>query len=156
MLDVGSVPAPFTLLDQEGREVTWSSLRGKGVVVFFYPRADTPGCTQEACDFRDLGAAFGELGVQVIGISADPVKKQANFARKHALGMTLLADVDRVVLQDWGVWGTKMMYGKPHEGIIRSTFLFDADGRVVRVWSPVKVKGHVDEVLAAARAQAGR
>jgi peroxiredoxin Q/BCP len=155
MLDVGAVPAPFTLPDQEGREVAWASLRGQPVVVFFYPRADTPGCTQEACDFRDLGEAFSALGVRVLGVSGDPVKKQGNFARKHALGMPLLCDVDRVILGAWGVWGTKMMYGKPHEGIIRSTFLFDAEGRVARVWSPVKVKGHVDEVLAAARAWVG-
>ena len=155
MLDVGSVPAEFVLPDQTGAPVAWSSLRGKPVVVFFYPRADTPGCTQEACDFRDLAATFGELGVTVIGISADTVKKQASFGNKHALTYPLLSDPEHTVLEPWGVWGEKMMYGKAVQGIIRTTWLFDAEGKAARGWTQVKVKGPVDAVLAAARELVG-
>jgi peroxiredoxin Q/BCP len=151
MLDVGDRPEEFSLSDQNGNEVAWSSLRGKPVVVFFYPKANTPGCTKEACAFRDLGGEFGELGVQVIGMSADSVKRQSNFDAKFELGMPLLSDPDHVVLEPWGVWGEKKMYGKTHMGIIRSTFLFDADGVVVNAWPKVRVKGHVDAVLEAAR-----
>lgn len=151
MLAEGDVPADFTLPDQEGHDVSWSSLRGRPVVVFFYPKASTPGCTQEACAFRDLKGELEAVGVQVIGISADSVTRQKNFAVKQDLSYPLLSDPDQVVLAPWGVWGEKKMYGKTFEGIIRSTFLFDAEGKVVRAWPKVKVKGHVDEVLAAAR-----
>lgn len=149
MIAVGDAPADFALPDQDGQTVTLSGLRGRPAVFFFYPKADTPGCTQEACDFRDLGAAFAAKGVAVFGVSADTVKKQGNFRKKHALTMPLLADPDRVVLDAWGIWGDKQMYGRTYQGIVRSTVLIDADGRVARVWSPVKVKGHADEVLAA-------
>lgn len=155
MLEVGDQPEDFTLQDQSGEEVRWSSFRGAPVVVFFYPKASTPGCTKEACGFRDLGGAFGELGVKVVGMSADSVKRQSNFDAKHGLGMPLLSDPDRVVLEPWGVWGEKKMYGRTFEGIHRATFLFDADGRVVRAWPKVKVAGHVDEVLEAAKAHVG-
>lgn len=149
MLDVGDVPADFELQDQNGNMVQWSDFRGRPVVVFFYPKADTPGCTKEACAFRDLSAAFAAKGAAVIGVSADTVKKQAAFDEKYALNLPLLADPERKVLESWGVYGEKRMYGKPVKGIIRSTFLFDAAGAVVRRWSPVKVDGHVDAVLAA-------
>jgi peroxiredoxin Q/BCP len=151
MLKPGDRPADFTLQDQEGREVAWSSFRGAPVVVFFYPKADTPGCTREACGFRDLRAEFAALGVAVVGVSADPVKRQAGFARKYELGFPLLADPERAVIEPWGVWAEKKNYGKAYMGIVRSTFLFDRDGRVVRAWSPVKVDGHVEAVLEAAR-----
>lgn len=152
MLAIGDTVADFTLPDQHGQPVRWSDLRGAPVVVFFYPKADTPGCTREACAFRDLSAAFGELGARVIGVSADPVKRQAAFDTKHGLGLTLLADPDRVVLEPWGVYGEKQMYGKTVKGIVRTTVLFDADGRVAHVWSPVKVDGHVEKVLERVRA----
>lgn len=148
MLEVGQTVPEFTLLDQTGREVSWSSLRGSRVVFFFYPRANTPGCTKEACAFRDLGADFGSRGVQVFGISADSVKKQANFDEKHGLGMPLLSDPEHVVIENWGVWGQKKMRGREYMGIVRTTILFDADGAVERVWSPVRVKGHAEAVLA--------
>jgi len=151
MLTVGDVPSDFTLPDQEGQDVSWASLRGQPVVVFFYPKASTPGCTKEACAFRDLKGEFAALGVQVIGMSADSVRRQKNFATKQTLDYPLLSDEEHVVLAPWGVWGEKKMYGKTYEGIIRSTFLFDADGKVVQAWPKVRVKGHVDEVLAAAR-----
>jgi peroxiredoxin Q/BCP len=152
MLDVGDHPAEFELGDQEGRPVRWSSLRGRKVVFFFYPKADTPGCTKEACAFRDLKGEFDALGVAVYGVSADSTKRQASFDTKYGLGLPLLADPERSILEPWGVYGEKKLYGKPVKGIIRSTFLFDEEGRVVRRWSPVKVDGHADAVLAAARA----
>lgn len=149
VIDVGDVPADFELQDQEGRTVRWAQYRGRPVVVFFYPRADTPGCTKEACAFRDLGAAFAAKGAAVLGVSGDTVKRQAAFHAKYALNLTLLADPEKRILVPWGVYGEKKMYGKPVMGIVRSTFLFDAEGKVVRRWSPVRVDGHVDAVLAA-------
>jgi thioredoxin-dependent peroxiredoxin len=151
MIAVGDVPADFTLSDHQDRPVAWSSLRGRPVVVFFYPRADTPGCTTEACAFRDLNAELSAAGATVIGMSGDTVPKQAAFAEKYGLTYPLLADPERAVLTPWGVYGQKMMYGKPVMGIIRTTVLFDAAGRVVHVWSPVKVDGHADQVLARVR-----
>ncbi|MEQ1508414.1 MAG: thioredoxin-dependent thiol peroxidase [Myxococcota bacterium] len=153
MLSVGETVAEFTLPDQAGQAVTWSSLRGTPVVVFFYPKADTPGCTKEACAFRDLSAEFAAAGARVIGISADPPKRQKAFDDKYTLGMPLLSDPDHAVLAPWGVWGEKKMYGKTVHGIVRTTVLFDADGRVAHVWSPVKVDGHVDQVLARVRSR---
>jgi thioredoxin-dependent peroxiredoxin len=153
MIAVGDVPADFTLNDHTGAAVPWSSFRGRPVVFFFYPRADTPGCTKEACAFRDLRAEFDRAGAAVVGVSGDTVKKQAAFVDKYGLGLTLLADPERVVLEPWGVYGDKKMYGKVTKGIVRTTVLFDAEGRVAHVWSPVKVDGHVDAVLA--RVQAG-
>lgn len=151
MIDVGSKPADFTLNDQHGNELTWSSLRGEPVAVFFYPKASTPGCTKEACAFRDLAAEFAAVGCAILGVSADSVKRQANFADKQGLSYPLLSDPERIVLDAWGVWGEKKMYGKTYEGIHRSTFLFDADGVVVKAWPKVKVAGHAEEVLAAAK-----
>lgn len=155
MLDVGDTPEDFTLLDQHGQEVAWASYRGKPVVVFAYPKASTPGCTTEACGFRDLKADFAALGVEILGLSADSVKRQANFADKQGLTYPLLSDPDLVILKPWGIWGEKKNYGRTYEGIHRSTFLFDAEGVVVRAWPKVRVKGHVDEVLAAAREVVG-
>lgn len=151
MLDVGDIPEDFTLSDQHGEDVAWSSFRGAPVVVFFYPKASTPGCTTEACGFRDLKGDFAAVGVAVVGMSADTVRRQKNFADKQGLDYPLLSDTEHVVVAPWGVWGEKKNYGKTYEGIHRSTFLFDADGKVVRAWPKVRVKGHVDEVLAAAR-----
>lgn len=151
MLSIGDAPADFTLTDDHGNDVVWSSLRGQPVVVFAYPKANTPGCTKEACAFRDLSAEFGALGVKVFGISADSVKAQGNFRDKHGLTMPLLSDKEHVVLEPWGIWGEKKNYGRTYMGIIRSTFLFDADGKVAHVWPKVRVKGHVDAVLEKAR-----
>lgn len=152
MIDVGDKPADFTLEDDHGNKVRWKDFRGRRVVVFFYPRANTPGCTREACAFRDLRAEFEAHDVAVIGISADPVKKQASFRDAQGLTYPLLADPDHVVLAAWGVYGEKVMYGKKVKGILRSTFLFDAKGRVVQRWEKVKVNGHADAVLQAVAA----
>ena len=151
MLTIGDTVADFTLSDQHGNPVGWSSLRGCPVAVFFYPKADTPGCTKEACAFRDLRAEFDAAGATVLGVSADPPKRQASFDAKYGLGMTLLADPDHVVLDPWGIIGDKKMRGRAYRGIVRTTVLFDADGRVAQVWSPVKVDGHADAVLARVR-----
>ncbi len=145
-------PADFTLSDQDGNQVSWSDFRGRPVVVFFYPKANTPGCTKEACDFRDLKAEFDSVGTAVVGISADTVKRQSNFRTKHSLTMPLLADPEHLVLDPWGVWVEKKNYGRTYMGIRRTTALFDAEGKPVQVWTNVRVKGHADTVLAAARA----
>ena len=147
MLSVGDTVEDFTLPDQTGAEVRWSDFRGRPVVVFFYPKASTPGCTTEACGFRDMRGLFEQAGAAVVGVSADSVKRQAAFSDKYDLNMPLLSDPEHVVLEPWGVWGEKKLYGRTSMGIIRSTFLFDAEGRVAHVWSPVRVKGHVEKVL---------
>ena len=154
MLQIGDTPADFTLPDQDGEPVAWSSFRGRPVVVFFYPKANTPGCTTEACDFRDLRAELDAAGAAVIGISADSVRKQKNWTDKHGLNFPLLSDPDREVLDAWGVWGPKKLYGREYEGIHRRTFLFDAAGAVAEVWPRVRVKGHADAVLERVRALA--
>jgi len=147
MLTPGAVPEPFTLKDQDGNDVSWSDLRGQPVVFFFYPKANTPGCTKEACAFRDLAGEFAQRGVRVFGISADSVKAQSNFQSKYDLTMPLLSDPDHVVLEPWGVWAEKKNYGRTYMGIIRSSFLFDEQGKLVHVWPKVRVKGHAEAVL---------
>ncbi len=151
MLEVGQKPAGFTLLQQDGTPVSWDSLRGQAVVIFCYPRASTPGCTTEACDFRDASAELASLGVQTLGLSADKVPAQKKFADKFSLTYPLLSDPEHVVLEPWGVWGEKVLYGKVSMGIVRTTFWFDASGTLVRRWNKVRVAGHVDDVLAAVR-----
>ena len=147
MLDVGDTPEDFTLQDHQGNEVAWSDFRGKPVVVFFYPKANTPGCTKEACAFTDLSSEFAKRGVAVLGVSADTVKRQSNFVNKYDLSMPLLADTEHTILEPWGVWQEKKNYGRTYMGIVRATFLFDSDGTVVEAWPKVKVTGHAQAVL---------
>lgn len=128
--------------------------RGTPLVVYFYPKADTPGCTTEAIDFTGLMADFGALGVPVIAVSKDPVKKLARFAEKHGLAVTLASDTDGSACEAFGTWVEKSLYGRKYMGIERATFLADAEGRIVRVWPKVKVKGHAAEVLEAVKALA--
>lgn len=149
MLDVGDTPEDFTLQDHNGNDVSWSSFRGKPVVVFFYPKASTPGCTKEACAFTDLTPQFADKGVAILGVSADTVKRQSNFVSKYDLSMPLLADTEHTILQPWGVWQEKKNYGRTYMGIVRSTFLFDENGTVVKAWPKVRVKGHAEAVLEA-------
>lgn len=151
MLAVGETVPDFTLPDQNGTPVSWASYRGKPVVVFFYPKADTPGCTKEACAFRDLREEFAAAGAAVVGVSADSPKRQGSFDTKYGLNLTLLSDPDHRILEPWGVWADKTLYGKTSKGIVRTTVLFDAEGRVAEIWSKVKVDGHVDKVLARVR-----
>lgn len=146
-------PAPdFTLPRDGGETLTLSTLRPGAVVLFFYPRDDTPGCTKEALGFTEKAAAFKAAGVTVLGISKDSTASHDKFRDKHGLGMALLSDKDSDVSERYGVWKEKNMYGKKFMGIERTTFLIDGSGQIVRTWRKVKVPGHVDEVLEAARA----
>lgn len=152
MPDLSDIAPDFTLPRDGGGSVTLSALRGRPVVLFFYPRDDTPGCTKESIGFSEALPAFAEAGAQVFGISRDSVAKHDKFVAKHGLTTPLLSDEDGSVCEAYGVWVEKNMYGKKSMGIERSTFLIDTDGKIARVWRKVKVPGHVDEVLEAVRA----
>ena len=146
-------PAPdFTLPRDGGASVTLSALRPGKVVVYFYPKDDTPGCTLEAQDFSARAADFAAAGTTVIGISKDSVKAHDKFCKKHDLSLILASDEQGHTCEDYGVWAEKSMYGKTYMGITRATFLIDGAGQIARVWPKVSVKGHADEVLAAAQA----
>ncbi|UOE44546.1 thioredoxin-dependent thiol peroxidase [Agromyces larvae] len=139
----GDLAPDFTLLDQDGTPVTLSELRGAKVVLYFYPEAMTPGCTTEACDFRDSLNSFAAAGVRVLGVSKDDVDKLKRFAERDRLTFTLLSDPDLAVQQTYGVWGEKSLYGKIVVGAIRSTFIIDEDGRIEKALYNVKATGHV-------------
>jgi len=148
-----SQPAPdFTLPVTGGGEISLSDLRGKAVVLYFYPRDDTPGCTKEAVGFSEHLEAFADAGAVVFGVSRDTMAKHDRFAAKHDLTVPLLADIDGAVTEAYGVWVEKNMYGKKSMGIERATYLIDASGNIARIWRKVKVTGHVEEVLDAVRA----
>ena len=137
-------PAPdFTLLDDEGNQVSLSALRGQPVIIYFYPAAMTPGCTKQACDFRDSKSDLSDAGFTVLGISPDPPAKLARFRDKEGLTFPLLSDPGREVLKAYGAYGEKMMYGKTTVGVIRSTFVIGADGRIEHAYYGVKATGHV-------------
>ena len=145
-------PAPeFTLLDADGKEVSLSSFRGQRVIVYFYPAAMTPGCTKQACDFRDSRSELTGAGYTVLGISPDAPAKLAKFRDKEGLTFPLLSDPDHATLEAYGAWGEKSLYGRTFLGIIRTTVLIGADGLVKRIWRHVKVDGHAETVLEAAR-----
>jgi thioredoxin-dependent peroxiredoxin len=147
------VKAPLFRLPRDGGDtVALADFSGKKLVLFFYPRADTPGCTKEAIEFTRLAGAFAEAGTAVLGVSADPVRAQEAFRDKHQLSIPLVSDEKHEMLDAYGVWGEKSMYGKTFQGILRTTVLIGKDGRIVRIWRNVRVDGHADEVLAAARA----
>ncbi|MFC5450686.1 thioredoxin-dependent thiol peroxidase [Paenibacillus aestuarii] len=139
----------FTLLASNGKNVTLREYRGKKVVIYFYPKDNTPTCTQESCDFRDYNGKFAKLGVEVIGISPDELKAHDKFIAKYELPFLLLSDPDHQVAEQYGVWALKKLYGREYMGIVRSTFLIDEEGRIAQVWSKVKVKNHVQSVLEA-------
>ena len=148
-----SQPAPdFTLPVTGGEDVTLSALQGKAVVLFFYPRDDTPGCTKESIGFSEHLDAFKEAGALVFGISRDTMAKHDKFTAKHDLTVPLLADVEGTVTESYGVWVEKNMYGKKSMGIERATYLIDPKGNIANIWRKVKVPGHVEEVLEAVRA----
>jgi len=143
-------PAPaFDLPASTGGTVSLDSLKGRPVVLFFYPKDNTPGCTKEACGFRDLKGAFDDAGAQVFGISADSLASHEKFVGKYDLTFPLLSDPEHAMLEAYGVWQEKKNYGRTYMGIVRATFLIDADGNVARAWPKVKVDGHAEEVLAA-------
>ena len=143
-----SAPA-FSLPSTSGSTVSLRDFAGKQVVLYFYPRDNTPGCTVEACDFRDRDAALRKAGAVVLGVSSDSLKSHDGFRAKHGLAFDLLVDADNAVAKSYGAHGEKVMYGKKVMGTIRSTFLIDAKGKLAAIWSPVKVAGHAEEVLAA-------
>jgi thioredoxin-dependent peroxiredoxin len=148
MLETGETAPDFTLPDQDGNRVTLSELRGTPVVLYFYPRADTPGCTTQACGVRDHRADYDAAGAKVIGVSPDPIEAIAKFAVKHSLDFTLLADPDHVVAEAYGTWVEKHNYGKTYMGVQRSTFIIDPEGKVAGVIEKASPKTHDEKVLA--------
>ena len=147
MVKDGDKISNFSLDDGNGKKISLSDFSGKKVVVYFYPKDNTPGCTTEACGFRDNFAAITAKGAVVIGISADSVKSHSNFAQKYELPFYLLSDPDKQAINLFGAWGEKKLYGKAYDGIIRSTFILDEDGVVLKAFPKVTVKGHVEEVM---------
>jgi thioredoxin-dependent peroxiredoxin len=146
----GAMAPSFTLPRDGGSSVSLQDFAGKKLVLFFYPRANTPGCTREAVDFTRLANAFAESGTAILGISADSLKAQEAFRDKHKLAVPLISDEQHELLEAYGAWGEKSMYGKKFLGIIRTTVLIDAAGRIAKVWRNVRVDGHAEEVLALA------
>jgi peroxiredoxin Q/BCP len=151
-IEAGQEAPDFTLPDQDGSEVTLSDLRGQPVVLYFYPKADTPGCTTQACGIRDRSDEYDKAGAKVVGVSYDKVEDQKKFAEKFDLDFTLLADSEHEVAELYGTWVEKNMYGKKYWGVQRATFIIDAEGRVAKVFPKVSPKTHDDGVLEALRA----
>jgi thioredoxin-dependent peroxiredoxin len=147
MLAEGDAAPDFTLPDQDGKDVSLTDLRGETIVLYFYPRADTPGCTTQACGVRDRGAEYEAAGVRVIGVSPDEVSAIEKFAGKYDLGFTLLADADHAVAEKYGAWVEKSMYGKKYMGVARATFIVDPNGKIAKVFPKVQPKKHDDLVL---------
>ncbi len=150
-LAVGSKAPAFSLPRDGGGTVSLADFKGRKLVVYFYPRADTPGCTRESIDFSKLRAQFNKADTDVLGISADPVKAQDAFKKKHGLTVALGSDESHRMLEAYRAWGKKSMYGKTFMGILRTTVLIDRDGRIARIWPKVRVDGHAEDVLAAAQ-----
>lgn len=148
-LEVGSKAPAFTLADSDGKKVKLADFKGSAVVLYFYPKDDTPGCTKEACAFRDRSAALKKLGAIVLGVSADSSASHAKFRDKYELNFPLLADESHEVAEKYGAWREKNMYGKKSMGIQRSTYLIDSEGKIARVWKKVSVDGHDADVLEA-------
>lgn len=146
---VGDRLPAFTLTDDRGKKVSSNDFAGKNLVIYFYPKAFTPGCTTESCDLRDRYQRFLAAGYEVIGISPDPVDRLAEFRKEHRLPFSLLSDPDHKVAAAFGAWGTKRNYGREYQGIIRSTFVVDSTGRVTDAWRNVKASGHAERVLTA-------
>jgi thioredoxin-dependent peroxiredoxin len=149
MVEEGQKAPEFTLPSSEGGDVALKDLRGKTVVLYFYPKDDTPGCTKEACAFRDSQAAIKKKGAVVLGVSGDSLDSHGKFKAKYKLNFPLLADTDKAVAKKYGAWGEKVMYGKKVTGMIRSTFVIDEEGVVRKVFPKVRVDGHADKVLQA-------
>lgn len=148
MLKEGDKAPDFSAKDQDGRDVKLADFAGKRVVLYFYPKDDTPGCTKEACSFRDADDVFKAHGIKVLGVSTDSEKSHQKFISKFQLPFDLLADTDKQIVEAYGVWGEKSMYGKKYMGTLRKTFLID-DGKIVKIFEKVNVSEHAQEVLAA-------
>jgi thioredoxin-dependent peroxiredoxin len=151
-ISAGAKAPDFTLPRDGGGTVSLADFRGRKLIVYFYPKADTSGCTREAQDFSRLAAAFARARTAVLGVSADPVKKLDRFKAKHDLSIALGSDERHDMLEAYGVWAKKSMYGRSYMGVLRNTVLIGPDGRIAQVWEKVKIDGHAEEVLAAARA----
>jgi peroxiredoxin Q/BCP len=151
-LAVGAKAPAFTLARDGSANVSLKEFKGRNLVLYFYPKADTPGCTKEAIAFSTLRSAFAKAGTEILGVSADPVKAQDKFKAKHKLTIALGSDETKQMLEAYGAWGEKSMYGRKYMGVIRKTFLIDGNGRIARVWPKVSVPGHAEEVLQAAKA----
>ncbi len=148
VLEVGQKAPEFSLVDNEGQAHRLSDYQGKTIVVYFYPKDDTPGCTKEACSFRDSYEDYRKAGVEIIGISPDSEKSHSKFKKKHDLPFVLLSDPEHQVCEAFGVWGLKKMYGREYEGVFRTTFIIGPDGTIKRVFENVKPSDHSEEVLA--------
>ncbi len=148
MLKKGQKAPEFTLPDQGGEIHSLKDQKGKWILLYFYPKDDTPGCTTEACTIRDNYGAFKKAGIVVFGVSADPVKKHAKFAEKYSLPFTLLSDEDKKVVNAYGVWAKKKFMGREYMGILRNSFLIDPQGKIAKIYEGVKPAGHAEEVLA--------
>lgn len=151
-LEEGAKAPAFKLPRDGGEEIRLADFKGRKLVLYFCPKADTPGCTREAMDFSRLSKDFAKAGTAVLGVSADPVKKQDAFKKKHALAIPLASDETHAMLEAYGVWAEKSMYGRKFMGILRVTYLIGSDGRIAKVWPKVSVDGHAAEVLAASKA----
>src|SRR5476649_348489 len=151
-LDAGSKAPAFSLQRDGGTTVSLKDFKGRNLVLYFYPKADTPGCTLEAITFSKLRGAFAKAGTDILGVSADPVAAQDKFKSKHKLTVALGSDESKEMLGAYGAWGEKSMYGLKFIGVIRKTFLIGADGHILKIWPKVRVKGHAEEVLEAVRA----
>jgi len=148
MIDAGDLAPDFELPSDRGDTVRLSDLRGRRVILYFYPKDDTSGCTKESCGFRDVLPSLEERNATVLGVSPDPVRSHERFREKYDLNFPLLADEDHAVADAYGAWGTKKMYGREYEGVLRSTFLIDQDGRIEKVYRKVKPAEHAVELLA--------
>ncbi len=151
-LDVGAKAPDFTLPGDAVRQIGLADFAGRKLVLYFYPKDDTSGCTQEAIDFNRLKAAFAEAGTEILGVSPDSAKSHDKFKAKHKLDIALAADESTQMLEAYGVWAEKSMYGRKYMGVERTTFLIGPDGTIAKAWRKVKVPGHAEEVLAAAKA----
>ncbi len=156
MLEVGTMAPDFTLPDQEGKPVSLSEFKGQWVVLYFYPKDMTPGCTTEACNFQEALPDFQKIEAVVLGVSKDSVERHKKFAQKYNLQFPLLSDAQSNVCETYGVWGKKKLYGREYMGITRSTFIIDPEGKIVKVYPKVKVKTHHEEVLADLQALKGQ
>jgi peroxiredoxin Q/BCP len=145
----GDSAPPISVNTDTGEHFELSSLKGKNVVLYFYPKADTPGCTKEACEFRDTSNKFSHSNTVIVGVSPDQTNAQAKFKAKFNLPFTLLADTDHKIAEDYGVWKEKSMYGRKYMGIDRTTFVIDTQGKIKKIFPKVKVEGHAEQVLAA-------